>query len=354
MAAPLLKVENLKTSFFTYAGEVRAVDGVSFEVYPGETIAVVGESGCGKSVTALSIMGLVPEPGRVLAGTILFDGRDLVPLKEEEWQQVRGNDLAMIFQDPMTSLNPVLTIGLQLSEGLRRHQGLSAARARQRAVEMLHLVGIPNPEHRIGQYPHEFSGGMRQRVMIAMALSCDPRLLIADEPTTALDVTIQAQIIELMKKIQEQLDTAIILITHDLGVVARVAARVVVMYAGKIVESGPINRIYHEPGHPYTSSLLSSLPRLDQKDKQRLVPIQGQPPDLLSPPGGCAFNPRCQQAMNICLAAEPPAFAVGEGHRAACWLLDDRAPRGPQEPREPREPRAPSRFPPAAKGGRWG
>ncbi|GAW92864.1 ABC transporter ATP-binding protein [Calderihabitans maritimus] len=322
-----LRVENLRTSFFTYAGEVKAVDGVNFELGKGEAMAIVGESGCGKSVTALSIMRLVPEPGKIVGGSILFEGEDLVRKSEREMQAIRGNEISMIFQDPMTSLNPVLTVGLQITEALKRHQGLSGEQARKRAIEMLELVGIPNPERRIKQYPHQFSGGMRQRVMIAMALSCNPKLLIADEPTTALDVTIQAQIIELMRELKDKLGTSILIITHDLGVVAGLASKVIVMYAGKVAEAGSVRDIFHNPQHPYTWGLLKSIPRLDAREKKRLVPIDGQPPDLLAPPKGCSFNPRCEYAMRICLERKPELTECGAGHKAACWLLHPMAAR---------------------------
>ena len=318
----LLSVSDLHTSFFTYAGEVKAVDGVSFSIEEGEAVALVGESGCGKSVTALSIMGLINPPGKILSGSIDFGGRNLLGLSERELQRIRGNEIGMIFQDPMTSLNPVLSIEAQLMEGLRLHQGLRGRAARKRAVELLEMVGIPSPAQRLKQYPHQFSGGMRQRVMIAMALSCQPKLLIADEPTTALDVTIQAQIFELMKDLQSRFGMAIILITHDLGVVAGLARKIYVMYAGRIVESGPVDRVYYKPKHPYTWGLLGSVPRLDDTAKRRLVPIKGQPPDLLAPPSGCAFSPRCRYAMKICLLERPAFSACGDevGHEVACWL----------------------------------
>ncbi|MFO7172862.1 MAG: ABC transporter ATP-binding protein [Bacillota bacterium] len=328
---PLLVVRDLHTSFFTYAGEVKAVRGVSFTVGRGEAVAIVGESGCGKSVTTASIMRLIPDPpGKIKSGQILFDGRDLLQLSEKEMERVRGNEIGMIFQDPMTSLNPVLTIGLQLTEAIERHQGLSKAQARERAVEMLRLVGIPQPEKRLSAYPHQFSGGMRQRVMIAMAISCNPKLLIADEPTTALDVTIQAQILDVLKNLKRQLDTAIILITHDLGVVAGLADRVIVMYAGQVVEEAPVRELYANPQHPYTLGLLRSVPRLDRKEKKPLVPIEGQPPDLLAPPKGCAFAPRCPFAMRICLEEDPPLFPVGSEHQSKCWLQHPQAPPRPE------------------------
>lgn len=324
----LLEVKNLRTSFFTYAGEVKAVDGVSFHVDQGEAIAIVGESGCGKSVTVQSIMRLIPDPpGRIVGGSIKFLGQDLVPKKEREMERIRGKDIGMIFQDPMTSLNPVLTIGLQLKEVLQRHERLKGSAAAARAVELLQLVGIPNPERRLKQYPHEFSGGMRQRVMIAMALACNPKLLIADEPTTALDVTIQAQILELMKDVRRRVNSSVILITHDLGVVAGVCSRVLVMYGGKIIESGTVRDIYHDSRHPYTWGLLKSVPRLDAREKGRLVPVEGTPPDLLNPPRGCLFGPRCFYCMRICTEQRPEITTLSGTHQAACWLLHHRAPK---------------------------
>lgn len=322
----LLEVRDLKTSFFTYNGEVKAVDGVSFYVERGEAIAIVGESGCGKSQTMLSVMRLLQDPGRIVRGEIIFDGEDLVKKSEREMQLIRGNEIAMVFQDPMTSLNPVIAVGRQICEVLELHQGMNHKQARERAIEMLRLVGIPNPEQRVDEYPHQFSGGMRQRAMIAMALACNPKLLIADEPTTALDVTIQAQILELMKELKQKISTSIILITHDLGVVAGMAQRVLVMYAGKIIETAPVRELYENPQHPYTWGLLKSVPRLDAREKRRLVPIEGSPPDLLKPPAGCYFNPRCRYAMKICELEAPPVTTVKDGHQCACWLLDPRAP----------------------------
>ncbi|HSR10849.1 MAG TPA: ABC transporter ATP-binding protein, partial [Thermodesulfobacteriota bacterium] len=297
----LLEVNKLKTHFFTPGGVVRAVDGVSFDIAEGETVALVGESGCGKSVSALSVMGLIPNPpGRIVDGTILFRGRDLRALDPEEMRKVRGSEIAMIFQEPMTSLNPVLTIRLQLREALETHRGLTGEEAEKRCVEVLKWVGIPDPERRMTQYPHQFSGGMRQRVMIAMALLCNPRLILADEPTTALDVTIQAQILELLKETSRRLGVALILITHNLGIVARYADRVNVMYAGKIIETGAAGVIYGNPCHPYTRGLLRSVPRLDQPRKSRLDPIEGQPPELANLPEGCSFRPRCKFADGQC------------------------------------------------------
>ncbi len=323
----LLEVRDLRTVFDTYAGEVKAVNGVSFSLQAGEAMAVVGESGCGKSVTALSIMRLLASNGRVAGGQILLDGRDLSRVTGREMRSIRGNEIGIIFQDPMTSLNPVLTIGTQIAEGLELHQGLKRREATQRAIEMLRVVGIPNPERRIRQYPHEFSGGMRQRVMVAIALACNPKLLIADEPTTALDVTIQAQILELMKDLKRRFNMAIILITHDLGVVAGLASRVLVMYAGKIIEQGPVKAIYRNPQHPYTWGLLRSIPRLDAREKKRLVNILGTPPDLLSPPLGCPFYPRCEHALKVCETNMPETTEVTGGHLVACWLQHPMAPR---------------------------
>jgi oligopeptide/dipeptide ABC transporter ATP-binding protein len=317
----LLEVINLQTHFLTRGGVVRAVDGVSWDVEEGETVALVGESGCGKSVTALSIMRLVePAAGRIVGGRILFKGRDLLTLDEEEMRRVRGREIGMIFQEPMTSLNPVLTIGRQLTEGLEIHLGLSRDEARRRAIERLGLVGIPDPERRLSQYPHQFSGGMRQRMMIAMALACDPPLVLADEPTTALDVTIQAQILELMKDLSRRLGVAMLIITHNLGVVARYADRVNVMYAGRIIERGTARQIYSSPRHPYTLGLLRSVPRLDEPRRARLAPIEGQPPDLTRLPPGCAFAPRCAFRVDRCTHEAPPLEAVeANGHVSACW-----------------------------------
>jgi len=325
----LLEVKNLRTSFFTYAGEVKAVDGMSFHVDQGEAIGIVGESGCGKSVTVQSVMRLIPEPpGKIMPGSsIKFLGMDLVMKSEKEMESIRGKDIGMIFQDPMTSLNPVLTIGRQLTEVLERHEGLSGHAAKERAVKLLEIVGIPNPESRLKQYPHQFSGGMRQRAMIAMALACNPKLLIADEPTTALDVTIQAQILELMKDLKNKINTSIILITHDLGIVADLCSRVIVMYGGKIVESGTVDDIYYNPQHPYTWGLLKSVPRLDASKKGKLIPIQGTPPDLLNPPKGCRFAPRCSHCMRICTEQQPEFTQLGDGHQVACWLQHPQAPR---------------------------
>ena len=321
--AKLLEIEDLRTQFFTSAGTVRAVDGISYDVEEGETVAVVGESGCGKSVSALSILRLIPDPpGRIVGGRIRFQGRDLLDLSDREIRDVRGRDIAMVFQEPMTSLNPVLTIGLQLTETLTQHMGMSEAEGTARAVELLGLVGMSDPQRRLKQYPHHLSGGMRQRVMIAMALCCEPKLIIADEPTTALDVTIQAQILELMKDLTKRLGVALIVITHNLGVVARYADRVNVMYAGKIIESGTAHDIYHRPRHPYTLALLRSVPRMDQPRQAKLDPVEGQPPDLTRLDDGCSFRPRCRFVVDRCSEAVPPLDAVGEGHISACWEKD--------------------------------
>ena len=318
---PLLEVRGLHTEFRTGAGVVRAVDGVSFSVDPGETIAIVGESGSGKSVTALSVLRLVADPpGRITEGQILFDGRDLLGLSLAEMREIRGRDIGMVFQEPMTSLNPVLTISRQITETLEQHQGADRGSAERRALELLQMVGIADPARRLKQYPHQLSGGMRQRVMIAVALACNPKLIIADEPTTALDVTIQAQILELMKSLTHELNVAQIIITHNLGVVARYASRVNVMYAGRIVEAGEADAIYHDPRHPYTMALLGSVPRLDRPRRARLDPVEGQPPDLTRLDGGCAFRPRCRFAVEQCAQARPPLAPAGTGgHLAACF-----------------------------------
>jgi len=322
-ARPLLHVESLQTHFHTRDGIVRAVDGVSFDVMPGETLAVVGESGCGKSVTAMSILRLLPmPPARIAGGRIEFEGRNLLELSEPEMRKVRGNAISMIFQEPMTSLNPVLTIGRQIAEALVLHRGLSEREATARATEMLRKVHIPEAERRITQYPHELSGGMRQRVMIAMALACGPRLLIADEPTTALDVTIQAQILELMRELRDDTGASIILITHDLGVVAEIAHRVVVMYAGRKVEEASIEELFAAPRHPYTRGLLGSMPHLGDSVNEtgkRLVEIPGMVPSLKEPPPGCLFAPRCPNAEDRCTREAPPLERHGAGHWAACW-----------------------------------
>ena len=323
----LLDVKNLKTSFQTSAGEVHAVRGVSFYLDKGEALGIVGESGCGKSVTMMSIMRLLSDNGKLVGGEINFDGRDISNAKESEMEAIRGNDIGMIFQDPMTSLNPVYTIGDQLTEPLIKHKGMSRAEARKEAIKMLGLVGIPSPEKRMKQYPHEFSGGMRQRAMIAMSLICNPKLIIADEPTTALDVTIQAQILDLMKDLKDKFNTSIILITHDLGVVADLCTRINVMYGGIVVETGTAEDIFYRGKHPYTWGLLRSVPNPKEDIKEKLKPIEGQPPDLLKPPVGCPFAARCDYAMKICIQKQPPQFEIGEKHSAACWLCHKDAPK---------------------------
>jgi oligopeptide/dipeptide ABC transporter ATP-binding protein len=316
----LLEIEGLQTQFFTSAGTVKAVDGISYSVKEGETVAVVGESGCGKSVSALSILRLVADPpGRIVGGKINFQGRNLLELSDADMRSVRGNDIAMIFQEPMTSLNPVLSIGLQITETLQHHLGMSDEEANARAVALLGMVGISEPDRRLAQYPHHLSGGMRQRVMIAIALACEPKLIIADEPTTALDVTIQAQILELMKNLTRDLGVAMIIITHNLGVVARYADRVNVMYAGRIIETGTAEEIYHNPKHPYTLALLKSVPRLDQTRQAKLDPVDGQPPDLARLDAGCPFRPRCRFAVDRCARENPTLDEISPGHSSACW-----------------------------------
>lgn len=324
----LLQVRDLKTQFFTQDGVVKAVDGISYDVQEGETLGLVGESGCGKSVSALSLMRLIPNPpGKIVSGEVIFDGENLLKVDEDEMRHIRGNRIAMIFQEPMTSLNPVLTIGRQLSEALELHMGMDRAASRRRSVELLELVGIPEASSRLDAYPHQFSGGMRQRVMIAMALSCNPKLLLADEPTTALDVTIQAQILELIQRLSKEFGTAVVIITHNLGVVARYAQRVNVMYAGRIVETGTAREIYGNPRHPYTLGLLSSVPRLDEALKTKLNPIEGMPPDLVDLPPGCPFVPRCAYTIDRCRVEYPPLAPVGEAHDSACWVQPSRATR---------------------------
>ena len=320
MADPLLAANDLTTYFFTEEGVVKAVDGVSFDVLPGEILGLVGESGCGKTVSALSILRLIPmPPGKIVSGSVMFEGDDLVSIDESELRHIRGNKIAMIFQEPMTSLNPVLTIGRQITETLELHLKMNSASATQRAIELLEMVGIPEARTRINDYPHQFSGGMRQRVMIAMALSCNPKLLLADEPTTALDVTIQAQILEILTRLTRELGTAVIIITHNLGVVARYADRVNVMYAGKIVEAAGAEDLYHRPRHPYTLGLLKSVPRLDQIRKEKLDPIEGVPPDLVRIPPGCSFRPRCRFSVDRCAEETPPLLPVADSHTSACW-----------------------------------
>jgi oligopeptide/dipeptide ABC transporter ATP-binding protein len=322
--ATLLQVRNLTTQFFTSSGTVRAVDNVTFHVDEGETVAVVGESGCGKSVSALSILRLVPwPPGKIVGGSINFMGQNLLEMGDKDIRRVRGREISMVFQEPMTSLNPVLSIGLQLTETMQHHLGLSSTQALKRAAELLEMVGISEPKRRLAQFPHHLSGGMRQRVMIAVALSCEPKLIIADEPTTALDVTIQAQILELMKDLTKRLGVSLVIITHNLGVVARYADRVNVMYAGKIIEMGSAQQIYHQPHHPYTLGLLASVPRMDQPRGTRLIPIDGQPPDLTRLDGGCAFRPRCRFAVDRCAQEFPPLENIDSGHVSACWRVKE-------------------------------
>jgi len=314
-------VKGLETRFFTQDGVVHAVNGISYTLDEGETLAIVGESGCGKSVGVMSLLRLIPQPpGKITGGEVWFDGKDLLKMTDDEIRQVRGNRIAMVFQDPMTSLNPVLTIGFQLSEALMLHMGMDKAAARKRSVELLEMVGIPQAASRLDDYPHQFSGGMRQRVMIAMGLSCNPQLLIADEPTTALDVTIQAQITDLVKRLRDEIGMAIIWITHDLGVVAGLAHRVIVMYAGFIVEEAPVKELYGNPRHPYTVGLLGSLPRLDEARARRLTSIEGLPPDLIDLPKGCPFYARCRYRIDRCATENPKLEPVGPGHKIACWV----------------------------------
>jgi len=318
----LLEVKNLRTYFFTDDGVVKAVDGISYDLQEGETIGLVGESGCGKSVSALSLLRLIPTPpGKIIDGEIWFEGQDLLKAREDEVRHIRGNRIAMIFQEPMTSLNPVLTIGRQVTEALELHMRMDRRSATKRAIELLEMVGIPDAPTMLKEYPHQFSGGMRQRVMIAMGLSCNPRLLLADEPTTALDVTIQAQILETMARLSKEFGTAVIIITHNLGVIARYAQRVNVMYAGKIVEASTSREVYGNPRHPYTIGLLKSVPRLDKVKKDKLDPIDGFPPDLIGMPPGCSFYPRCQHRIDKCREEEPPLMLAGEKHYSACWVM---------------------------------
>lgn len=321
MSEKLLEIKDEKLSFFTPAGEVKALNGVSFSMNEGEVLGIVGESGSGKSVTAYSIMGLTAYPGKLIGGTIYFNGHQIEKMSEKEMRKIRGNEVSIIFQDPMTSLNPVYTIGNQITEVIRLHTGKSKKEAYDRAKELLELVGINEPTKRLKQYPHELSGGMRQRVMIAIALACEPKLLIADEPTTALDVTIQAQILELMQELRQKLGMRIIMITHDLGVVASMCERIAVMYAGHIVEYGTADEIFYEPKHEYTKGLINSIPKLSAQEIERLVPIEGQPVDLLNPPAGCPFAPRCANCMKICLREMPPKTELSDTHYSHCWLL---------------------------------
>jgi oligopeptide transport system ATP-binding protein len=328
----VLEIEDLHVSFDTYAGEVQAVRGVSYSVSAGEVLAVVGESGCGKSVTAQTIMKLNPmPPARIKSGTLTLDGIDIINTSEEEMQKIRGRLVSMIFQDPMTSLNPTMPVGKQIVEAIKHHQKLDKEEAQKRAIDILKQVQIPNAEERAKQYPHQFSGGMRQRAMIAMALSCNPKLLIADEPTTALDVTIQAQILDLLAMIRKEMGTAIILITHDLGVVANLADKIAVMYAGKIVETGTTDQIFNHPTHPYTVALLESIPKHDTTKDQGLTSILGTPPDLISPPVGCGFSSRCRHCMKICKTHQPPIFNSEDGHEVSCWLLHKSHPSNTKE-----------------------
>ena len=319
--ARLLEVKDLQTQFFTQDGVVNAVNGVSYTLDEGETLGVVGESGCGKSVGVMSLIRLIPSPpGKIVGGEVMFDGQDLLKMSDSEIRSIRGNKIGMIFQDPMTSLNPVLTIGRQISEALELHLGMDKAQSRARTVELLELVGIPSAADRVDDYPHQFSGGMRQRVMIAMGLSCNPQLLIADEPTTALDVTIQAQIVDLVKKLRDDLGMAVIWITHDLGVVAGLADRIIVMYAGRIVEEASVKELFANPRHPYTLGLIGSLPRLDEQETHRLESIEGLPPDLIALPQGCPFYARCKYRIEKCIAHNPPLDSVGVNHQVACWI----------------------------------
>ena len=320
MAEKILEIEEERLSFFTPAGEVKALNGVSFTLEQGEVLGIVGESGSGKSVTAYSIMGLTSHPGRLIGGTIHFNGHEVEKMTEKDFRAMRGNEVSIIFQDPMTSLNPVYTIGNQIIEVILLHTDKTKAEARARAKELLELVGINEPEKRLKQYPHELSGGMRQRVMIAIALACEPKLLIADEPTTALDVTIQAQILELMQDLRQKLGMSIIMITHDLGVVASMCEKIAVMYAGHIIEYGTADEIFYQPAHEYTKGLIKSIPRLDVESREKLVPIEGQPVDLLNPPEGCPFAPRCRSCMKICLSQMPPRTELSDTHYTYCWL----------------------------------
>ena len=325
MSNKLLDIKDERLSFFTPAGEVKALNGVSFSMNEGEVLGIVGESGSGKSVTAYSIMGLTAYPGKLVSGSIWFNGHQIDKMTEKEMRKIRGNEVSIIFQDPMTSLNPVYTIGNQIIEVIRLHTGKSKKEAYERARELIELVGITEPEKRLKQYPHELSGGMRQRVMIAIALACEPKLLIADEPTTALDVTIQAQILELMQELRQKLGMSIIMITHDLGVVASMCEKIAVMYAGHIVEYGTADEIFYNPCHEYTKGLIRSIPKLNVEQTERLIPIEGQPVDLLNPPAGCPFAPRCRACMKVCLDRMPPKTELSETHYSHCWLLQKQA-----------------------------
>ena len=328
MSEKLLEIKDERLSFFTPAGEVKALNGVSFSMEEGEVLGIVGESGSGKSVTAYSIMGLTAYPGKLVGGTVRFNGHEIEKMTEKEFRKIRGNEVSIIFQDPMTSLNPVYTIGNQIVEVILLHTNKTKKEAYERARELLELVGINEPSKRLKQYPHELSGGMRQRVMIAIALACEPKLLIADEPTTALDVTIQAQILELMQELRKKLGMSIIMITHDLGVVASMCEKIAVMYAGHIVEYGTADEIFYNPSHEYTKGLIKSIPKLNTEKIERLVPIEGQPVDLLNPPAGCPFAPRCSECMKICLNKMPPKTELGDTHYSYCWLLQKEALKG--------------------------
>lgn len=328
MSEKLLEIKDERLSFFTPAGEVKALNGVSFSMEEGEVLGIVGESGSGKSVTAYSIMGLTAYPGKLIGGTVHFNGHEIEKMTEKEFRKIRGNEVSIIFQDPMTSLNPVYTIGNQIVEVILLHTNKTKKEAYERAKELLELVGINEPAKRLKQYPHELSGGMRQRVMIAIALACEPKLLIADEPTTALDVTIQAQILELMQELRKKLGMSIIMITHDLGVVANMCEKIAVMYAGHIVEYGTADEIFYNPSHEYTKGLIKSIPKLNAEKIERLVPIEGQPVDLLNPPAGCPFAPRCSECMKICLNKMPPKTELSDTHYSYCWLLQKEALKG--------------------------
>ena len=325
MSDYLVEIKNERLSFFTPAGEVKALNDVSLTLREGEVLGIVGESGSGKSVTSYSLMGITPEPGRIIGGSVEFNGHRIDRMSEKEMRKIRGSEVSMIFQDPMTSLNPVYTVGNQIEEAILLHTDKTHREAKLRAVELLRLVGINEPEKRVRQYPHELSGGMRQRVMIAMALACEPKLLIADEPTTALDVTIQAQILELIMELKEKLGMAVVLITHDLGIVSSMCDRIAVMYAGKVIECGTTDDIFYRPQHEYTKGLLRSVPRIDEKETQRLVAIEGTPVDMLNPPAGCPFAPRCPKCMKICLREMPPYTTFSDLHYAACWLRQKEA-----------------------------
>ena len=317
----LLKVNDLEVSFFTHAGEVKAVRKISYDLKYGEAMGIVGESGSGKSVASYALMGIIPDPGKIIGGNIDFQNKEVTTLPESEMLRLRGKEVGMIFQDPMTSLNPIFTVGSQIGESLKKHTNLDKDGRRKRIIELFELVGINQPEKRLKQYPYEFSGGMRQRAMIAMALACNPKLLIADEPTTALDVTIQAQIIELLKELKEKINMSIIFITHDLGVISEICDKVAVMYAGNIIERGCIDDIFYNPKHPYTHGLLKSIPKINNDAHERLIPIEGNPVDLIHPPKGCSFAPRCEHCMKVCMENVPPVYKVDENHEVSCWLL---------------------------------